>query len=244
MNKYSNELESKVISCLSVYSRFRKDLYKMIVPYVFSENEDFFVLNFSQKFEDLANVAKQNFIYKFEELQKSVIEAGSKIAFEHPDPTDPGIDQRDSEKILSYAVSALKRAKINVSNQFFSDIDQAGNAIRRFRLKKQMMQKAGLHLEAIAQERDSFINEFKTVRRDALGRARDSEQFVMTELSFVTYKTANVMTMFYLSLMGEDRAKVSRPGHKYDGIEFEILSFDEIEKEVFNPNARALVLPV
>lgn len=241
---YVSELEEKIISCLSVYSRFRKDIYRLMVPYVFSENEDFFSSDFAQKFESLAQIAKQNFLFKYNDLKRTVIGLGQEIAFEHPNPEDAGISAKDHEKIIKYSQEALRRAEINISNQFFSDIDQTGNAVRRFRMKKQMMLNAGIGTDVIAQERDNFLNQFKTVRRDALGRARDSEQFVMTELRFVSYKTVNVATMFYLSLMGEDRAKVMRPSHKYDNIEFDILSYDDIENEVFNPNAMALVVPL
>lgn len=242
---YVRRFDDKVITSLSIYSLFKRDLSVAVVSYMAKERPD--QLGLVLTIDRLVSQASRTLMSELEDLERYTIDLSEVIALETDDPNpqigDP-IAIEDRRRITAFAQEIFRRLARSVLFQLDSDAKQARLAHDNMHLRIQMMRGLDQDRRLIESERQKHSQSFSTTRRDALGRSRDSEQFVMTELRYGAYRALNLSVLYKLALMGEDQAKIDRPDHKYDGLIFNILEYDELEDELFHPNAMAIATPI
>lgn len=241
---YVREFDNRVISVLSTYSKFKRDLAVLTIRYMSTERED--QLGLVLSIDQMVRQTSGKMMSQLEQLSIHVSELSETIALELDDPnpqlSDP-LDIQHRQRVRDFIDNLFTRVGRSVLFQLESDGKQARLSHDRLRMKLEMLRSVGADPNVISREIDKHAQSFNTTRRDALGRVRDSEQFIMTELRYGAYRALNIAILYMLAMIGETTAKIDRPNHKYDGVEFEIFQYDELEDELFHPNALAIATP-
>lgn len=237
------DIESRIADAASVYSDFKRNVLRLFAGFLVSPDQR--PVDKGRLRAELEAVSRR-YQEQFSTALVSSLEFVLGEAMTLTTDGDSPLDEAETDALAVFVDTLIERADQSIRYQMRADVESLVQTYGRFLMRVELIQrkKGYSRTSAIIAERDRALRALELYRRDALGRKRDSEQFVMVELHHVAYRLFNVCMVWVLSLHGEDKALIHRPGHALDGLIFDLEDYDAMENEVFHPNAQALVYPL
>lgn len=240
-----NDVEQLVIQNLKIYSEFRRAILGEFFQFIREPQARSLTSRgaLNARLTKILLSYSSRFANKLLDGRTSLVSVILANAFTQVE--DNPLSNEEMDTMEDFFVSMFSRASFNIQNQMSSDVQNLSITFNRFLMRVQMATSSGKPRElALQEERGRLLNNVDLYRRDSLGRKRDSEQFVFTELRFAFYRSFNIAMVYLLSKIGETRARIDRPAHPSNLRVIDLDEFESLEGVLFHPNAKALLVPV
>lgn len=240
-----NNVETEVIKALTTYSQFKRAITFEFLQFI-SKSKAVSVTSYAELMSTLQPALTE---YS-ERTMKNIETASENIAIELLIKASEGYEENpfsggQLDAIDGFIASMMTRVSSVITNQMRSDVLNLGMTLRRFLLRVEMLSSSGYDRhQAHESERIKLFRDIDLYRRDSLGRKRDSEGFVFTELRFGFYRAFNIGMVYLLSVLGDEKGRVDRPGHESHQKVIWLKDFEDMEGQLFHPNSTALLSPL
>jgi len=240
----SKDFETQIIESLAVYSCFKRSIFEEFTSFLMSKNAssykgskvlgDILEKQLKRYSKKLSKRMLDNKEFSYTAILKSALTGVKENPF-----TDKELDA-----VENFSELIIGDAEIAINNQMNADVRRLKACFSRFHLKVSMNTGHSMsHEAAVRLERSKVIPSVESYCKSAVGFHTDSELYVQRRLRSAFYKTFNTSMTYFLTKIGDDRARIESP-RMSNNTSFRLEEYEDIENKFFHLNSVAIVLPM